>query len=424
MKKSFDLGVYISLILAPLSLLTLAYTVLSLYSKDQGSPGSGKGVEVEILVPGITLPINEIGFYVATLLISSVFHEIGHAIASVLEDVPLIGFGIRFYFIIPMAYTEIGTEAMEKLRYWSKLRILCAGVWHNLVLGLISYLILIQIPAFASLLYSTGSGLYILEIEKQSPIYGPKGLQNEDIIEMINRVRVTDENSYFDALIETLKNKPKYCVSSDFVHTHDESVNVETVKDRVECCDRNNFENLCFEHFIVNGMLEMPPFMCLNIRRMIEHSVGYCDEQDNCNSGFYCIKPLLDNRTTLIQVHRKAQREVIYLGNPGDIYKTVKMSKFIPKTSLFSSRLAENVTLFFKYLTVFSFGLVFVNILPCYGFDGQFITSVLTLQFLDKTIRRRKNRHAVSMAITIIGTILLFVVVLDFVRQNVVSVFY
>lgn len=37
-------------------------------------------------VPGVNLPISDIGYYVATLVICSVVHELGHAIAAVRYD--------------------------------------------------------------------------------------------------------------------------------------------------------------------------------------------------------------------------------------------------------------------------------------------------------------------------------------------------
>lgn len=429
LRLSFDGGVYACLLLVPISFVFLVYAVVQAFHHGDTDP-SGlttttniRPVEVEILVPGITLPKDELGYYIITLLVCTVFHELGHAIASYLEDVPLNGFGVRVLFIIPMAYADLSTEALDRIKNWRKLRIFCAGVWHNLLLGALSYLVFMQLPLILSPLFRTSAGIYILDVAKDSPIRGPRGLQAGDVIVQINRVKVTNSDAYYDALIEALRDKPKYCVTSDYVHTHDESKKIETVAGLIECCDRAATENLCFEHFIVNGILEMPPFMCLHVRRAIESSGGLCDDQDNCNPGYYCIKPLLDNRTTILQISRARGEDVLYLGSPGDVYKTAKWSPFVPKTRLISPRLAENLTLLFKYFTVFSFGLAFVNILPCYGFDGQYIVRIIVHQVLSKVVRKRRNRDAISMAITIFGSFLLCLLVLDFLKHNLVKSF-
>jgi len=34
-------------------------------------------------VPGVNLPISDIGYYVATLITCSIVHELGHAVAAV-----------------------------------------------------------------------------------------------------------------------------------------------------------------------------------------------------------------------------------------------------------------------------------------------------------------------------------------------------
>lgn len=426
LRVSFDCGVYACLLLVPVSFAFLVHAVTGVFrTAKPDSSAITRPVEVEILIPGVTLPKDELGFYVVTLLVCTVLHELGHAIASYVEDVPLNGFGVKVLFILPMAYADISTEALDRIKAWGKLRIFCAGVWHNLLLGLIGYLCFATLPSLLSPFFSTSSGVYVVSVDADSPINGARGLHHSDVIVHINRLPVTTADSYYDALLESLRDKPKYCVTSDFVHAHDESKKIETANGLVECCDSAATENLCFEHFIVNGVLEMPPYFCLHVRRLIESSGGLCDEQDNCAPGFYCVKPLLDNRTTILQIHTKRRSssvgaEVLYLGHPGDIYRTVRWSSYVPKTGVFSPGLPESLLLLFKYLTVFSFGLAFVNILPCYGFDGQHIVQIIMHQLLAKVLRKRRNRNTVSMAVTVLGTFLLFLLVVDFVKQNLV----
>lgn len=436
LRPYFDLGVYCCLALVPFSMAVLVYAVVQAFSTSaETSPGTAATalapvVEVELLIPGVTLPFDELGFYVVTLMICTVVHEVGHAVASYLEDVPLNGIGLRVLFILPMAYADLSTEALDRIKNWGKLRIFCAGVWHNLLLALLGYLCLCSVAPLLAPFYSTSSGVYVLSVDKEAAVYGPRGIFPRDVIVQINRVAVTNGESYYEALVEAGRERPKFCVTSEYVHAHDESKKVETgANGLVECCDRTVPENLCFEHFIVNGVLEMPPYFCLHIRRLIEHSGGLCDEQDNCAPGLYCVKPLLDNHTTILQIKRssssgghRAPADVLYLGHPGDVYRAVKWSAFVPKTRLLSPQLPEVLQLLAKYVTVFSFGLAFVNILPCYGFDGQYIVHILVHQLLaGRLVRRRKTRDAIAMACTMMGSFLLFLLVANFFKENVVG---
>lgn len=109
--KSFTVGVLVALSLVPVGIILLFITIFG------GGGGSGKetdvnnfatggaanvvksqSINVEILLPGVNLPLEEIGYYVATLLISTVIHELGHALAAVMEDIPVTGFGFHVRF--------------------------------------------------------------------------------------------------------------------------------------------------------------------------------------------------------------------------------------------------------------------------------------------------------------------------------------
>lgn len=105
--KSFTIGVLIALSLVPVGIILLFITIFggssssSQHQQDDAYSFSGAdttkshSLNVEILLPGVNLPLEEIGYYVATLLISTVVHELGHALCAVMEDIPVTGFGFH-----------------------------------------------------------------------------------------------------------------------------------------------------------------------------------------------------------------------------------------------------------------------------------------------------------------------------------------
>ncbi|XP_055691802.1 membrane-bound transcription factor site-2 protease [Lutzomyia longipalpis] len=404
--KLFDLGVYSTLILLPVSLGVLLWSFFSSWTRSGGTEGSL--VEVEVLVPGVTLPLDELHYYLGTLLVSSVVHELGHAVAAVLEDVPVLGFGVRVYFFLPVALTELNSDQLNGLRVWRKLRVLCAGVWNNLTLGLVALLLLQSSMPILGWFYHINRGVYVTEIEKKSPLLGARGLVVGDFVTKINSCDVRNLDSWYDCLLQALRKQPAYCLSSEFIHRHDESTPVGTVDGLTQCCDPENPTNTCFEYLGESDILEIPQHVCLPMRLSVENSFRYCENDNRCTDKGeqgYCLKPLLANSTTILEITRRG-RNVIYLGHPGDIYRTVKVSNFIPKLRYIAPNLGDAFTLFLRYLTVFSFGLVLVNVIPCYGFDGQHIVSVLLTHQLTRFGMKSQTRDICILLITSLCTCL------------------
>lgn len=402
---SFDIGVCVAIILLPLAFIFHFATVFFIDENTPEKLDNG----ISILLPGVNLPLNEIGYYISALAVCSFIHEMGHAFAAVLEDVQVTGFGFYIMFIIPIAYAEIVPEQLNALKIWKKLRILCAGIWHNVALSLIAYVLFTSLSIIFMPLYNTNMAVIVTQINHDSPIYGNNGLDVGNVVTKINSCKVTNLDSWYDCLLNSIKQHPSYCITTDFVRNNDESVPVfHTNEGLTECCDDKNKKNVCFEYVssdALSGILELQQFMCLNIRNVVEHSNGYCEKKFICsNDGHFCVKPMLNNHTTIMHLSRFGKADVIYIGHPADISRTVKISEYIPKTKLFSASVPDGVTLFLKYIVVFSFGLAFVNIIPCFAFDGQHITGSIVNHCLASFIPERNKRDVIAFIITFIGT--------------------
>lgn len=92
---SFKLGVYVTSLLFPVALVLVLISTFSSGSSGGSSDGisekSSEIVRLEILLPGVNLPISQFGYYIVSMLICSVVHELGHGIAAVLEEIPVVG---------------------------------------------------------------------------------------------------------------------------------------------------------------------------------------------------------------------------------------------------------------------------------------------------------------------------------------------
>ncbi|CAO3679861.1 unnamed protein product [Rhizopus microsporus] len=109
------------------------------------------------MIPGVTLPMSHIGYYLLALTVCGLFHEAGHAMASFAEGVPIQSSGMFVMYLYPGAFVNIPDQQLQALAPFRQLKIICAGVWHNLVLYL-----------FASLSLAGGLKLLLILIGWQS----------------------------------------------------------------------------------------------------------------------------------------------------------------------------------------------------------------------------------------------------------------
>lgn len=406
-RNSFKLGSYVTLLLFPVAILLVVTSLLS------GSPSAQTNVSsktedtarLEILLPGVNLPLNQIGYYIVALLICSITHELGHGVAAVLEDVPVLGFGLQLMFIVPIAFTELDNDHLQSARLWKKLKIYSAGIWNNILLAAWSYIIILLLPFFFSPIYSTNEGVFITQIKPKAPIRGDNGLFVGDSITQINGCPVTNDEDWIRCLSESIAHHPAYCVREDFVHDNEESIlEVEHGKDGiVSCCPVNAALN-CFENLDED---RLPQYVCLNIRKTVEHSQDYCHKLA-CPEHSSCLKPILANTSTIIHMKRKNRaKDLVYYGHPYDVLRNVEISGYMPKTKFFEPWFGDAITLLLKYITVFSSGLAVINVIPCIGLDGYLLVNAVIANLPSKHVTKSK-KELISFAINALGTATLF----------------
>ncbi|XP_023019588.2 membrane-bound transcription factor site-2 protease [Leptinotarsa decemlineata] len=390
----FTIGVGTSLLILPFSVLLLLYSVL----KNWTPMNTSEAFVIEPIIPGVNLPASELGYYSLTLIVCSIVHELGHALAAVKEDVNLIEVGANIFFVLPVAFVNISTEKLTSSCLKS-LKVLCAGVWHNIVLTLVALLMYMSIPFLFSPFFHIDKGIVISEIAKNSPLLGTKGLSSGDVVFQVNDCKVFNEDSWYNCLSETYKRRIAFCIDADLIRNFDESIALRHLENgNLECCSENQAENICFEYLDKsNGILELPMHACLPARKVMEQSEHFCDLSPHiCPDNQFCFKPILENSTHLFKLNSN-HRDVIYLGHPSDIHRTIMVSSFIPKYIFTSPTIPDAVLKFIKYLIVFSLGLAILNIIPFMYMDGQYIMEIVGCWFFEKKYGKNMTRAVISI---------------------------
>ncbi|XP_066595263.1 membrane-bound transcription factor site-2 protease [Prorops nasuta] len=410
----FNAGVIINIILLPIAVVLILKMTFNFWSSGSNVDTSQSEVGLDILLPGVNMPFNEIGYYTITLGICSIVHEMGHALAAAKEDVQLFGLGVFIVFFIPIAFVRISSEQLAALPLKNQLRVTCAGVWHNLIFATLAATILMLSTWFWTPLYILGHGVFVKTILPNSPVLGPSGLLQTDVIYKLNNCAVKHSDDWYYCILQATQQPAQgYCVKQSFVQEFDESVpSRQNTNGVVNCCtaDSELNGNVCFEYIEgpQSAPLHLPPHSCLPVRTMVNQSKSFCQSSHECSSiGAHCMKPSLDNMTKILQIKRTSGKDVLFFGYPAHIYKTVDVSDWVPKYSFLHPEMPERLTLLCEYITYFSVGAAIINVVPCFFLDGQYILSILVTYFLGNKPQNKHIRQVTTLTITCIGTIIL-----------------
>ncbi|XP_051170466.1 membrane-bound transcription factor site-2 protease [Leptopilina boulardi] len=403
----FDVGVCVTLLFLPVSIYILTQMTINIFNSKQIENDDKESLSLQLMVPGFNIPINDLGYYIFTLFICSTFHELGHAIAAISEDVRLYGLGFFLAFIVPVAYVQLCNDKLLSSSKRSQLRIMCAGIWHNCVLSAVALILLSWGTSLYKPFYFTETGVSVRMMTTNSPLIGVTGLTVSDTIYKINDCSVKNDKDWSNCILSSIqKPNPQFCVSKGMLQ---KSVNYAYSKSS-DCCDDHSKQlgHLCFDNLRHLKNDNLTEFRCLPARAIITKSSKFCSSNEECADNENCLKPLVENDTKIVQIKRKNKLDVLFIGYPIDISRTVLVSNWVSKFTLLSSEIPETLTLIYKYIVMFSSGLVVINLIPCFYFDGHYIVNVVVYLTFKFTLGHQKFYRITCLTIKIIGTSLLF----------------
>ncbi|KAF7419329.1 hypothetical protein PC9H_001916 [Pleurotus ostreatus] len=147
------------------------YVIYSSFFASAPPSPSKRSLTLQPIIPGVTTPLSHLPIIVLCVVVCQCIHELGHAIAAAVENIPLLSAGLSlssaFVALPPLA-------ARCSLR--GQLRIIAAGPFHNLL----TFLLLAALPRLAALLPSTDLshvGALVLSVDAHSVLrpYLPTG---------------------------------------------------------------------------------------------------------------------------------------------------------------------------------------------------------------------------------------------------------
>ncbi|XP_031779828.1 membrane-bound transcription factor site-2 protease-like isoform X1 [Nasonia vitripennis] len=83
----YNAGIVSTILLFPISIVVILKVTLNIWLYNSASPNEKKELVLELMVPGVDIPYNEMGYYVLSLILCSAVHEMGRDMAAVREDI-------------------------------------------------------------------------------------------------------------------------------------------------------------------------------------------------------------------------------------------------------------------------------------------------------------------------------------------------
>ncbi|KAI9261401.1 hypothetical protein BDA99DRAFT_511279 [Phascolomyces articulosus] len=358
------------------------------------------------MIPGVTVPLSHLGYYLLALLVCGVFHEAGHAIAAYCQRVPIKSAGIFVYYIYPGAFVNISDHALHLIAPFRQLKIICAGVWHNIILYLWTLIMLagglktiLLLLGWQSL--ESSGGVSVVDVRPDSPLayHLPISsiLYKLDDFPLENNI--VDWNQYLLG-----QEDQRHIGTEGFCAVVPDDPNIVN-----ECCDIDdeypfgrspNSTLSCFRDFTTSKNTEPDYFTCLPMTDvMISQASQRCMKDLECSTGEHCVTPYTPSAAgQIVRVYTKApawksnepgsDKVFVFEGELVDIWESVKVGILRPRFWFLPVFVPHTIELLLRYISSFTLALALLNILPAFQLDGEYALGQLV------SLALQRNNHS------------------------------
>ena len=397
----FDVG---ALIGVSLMLLSVAVLIFTLYQALM-APDSSQQVLTPVM-PGVNLPWSDVLYYFVTLIVCSIFHEAGHALAASAEQVKVNGFGVFMLFLYPGAFVDLHSDQLTIISPRKQLKIYCAGVWHNVILVLCALGLLWSLPFLLAPFYSTGLGAVVTYVDHSSVLAGK--MEPGTVVQRLNGCAISSTKDWFSCLEHALLSSQNgYCLAGELLSNkpsfHENQTFLAEDGTR-ECCERTSLTDICFHVF---SQLRQSTYKCLTARVVTARKT--CTSSRDCLEPVehHCVFPAISPPSKLIRITHTGGKDVLFLGDPVELHYIVSTSTYMPKSVNIPLTLPNLLQTMCAYFVSLSSALALLNMVPAYFLDGQWTLTVLVDLLLERRVPDVGKRTVICNCVLASGSLLL-----------------
>lgn len=161
-----NISIFFGLLMTLASIGLLVFSLVNFFIPV--IPGAD-GPTVGLIIPGVTISFRTFLFLIIPIILTMVPHELAHGVVSHADGVELKSTGLAFFAIFFGAFVELDEEDLIKSSYKTRMRTFAAGMFPNLLLGLLTIPFLIFSANIVAPFYYPADGVLIHEVVKDTP---------------------------------------------------------------------------------------------------------------------------------------------------------------------------------------------------------------------------------------------------------------
>ncbi|KAJ3303738.1 Membrane-bound transcription factor site-2 protease [Kappamyces sp. JEL0829] len=337
------------------------------------------------------------------MLISGIWHELGHAMAAAAFQIPMLTSGLFFFVVFPGAFVELDTARLLRLGPWQQLSVASSGVLNNLLLVLASNHVLVHLPWYLEWLgYSVStSGPVFLDSHRGL------GLERGYLIKAVNDQPIV-ELAGLRAMMYSMDSSrmagPFRCIDAKkWGHFNQDCCMSRSInKSGVECLwDVTSLELVAgLTDLSLSGMNIVPKnYLGFDREAFLASDNRACSSDLDCSSGDQsetCMGPYTYGRERLVHLELhplwdfSLESHPVHSPRPGPLNVSlvvepkklmddgrdrlltlVLVGTFLPRHPLLPLQIPFLVESLFRYLFSLNVGLFLINMMPCFVLDGR-----------------------------------------------------
>ncbi|MFW9846281.1 MAG: site-2 protease family protein, partial [Candidatus Thorarchaeota archaeon] len=106
------------------------------------------------IIPGVTITGLPLIYMLIGLAVTLITHEFAHGLASSKDEIPIKSSGLLFFYVIFGGFVEPDEDTFNQVQPKSRMRLLAAGSFANLLTGLVVYLLIANFTPLMSIAYN------------------------------------------------------------------------------------------------------------------------------------------------------------------------------------------------------------------------------------------------------------------------------